>query len=492
MNKTLFGLSTLCLFLLAMPASSVSEFEQWKQQHQQSFQEYKDERDREFTAFLQEHWREMELLKGVVRDESPKPVTMPVAKPVPAEPAPEDIPARKPVDEKPLIILQPGAEPEPPVVVKPAPVPEQVRKGLRIRVDYFGTLVTLYYDPALKKSLPYRLNERALSNFWSALSKADYEPLLAQINDQANALQLNDWGYTVLTNKLGERIYPGDKNRQALFTWFVLTKAGFKSRVAYDDRNVYLLIPSKQRMYEVTYFTFDNERYYAVSFDGRTNKPGSVYTYDGHYPGAVKKLDMAIQTRVAKGANVEKRKLSFEYGGKEYAVDADYEKARINYLNTYPQLDLALYFNSAVAEVAESPLLQQLARDMEGMNETEAVNFLLRFVQTSFGYKTDDVQFGRENYLFPEETIFYPYSDCEDRSVLFAWLVKRLLSLDVVGLNYPGHVATAVRLNNGSDGDYVTHDGKRYTVADPTFVNATVGMTMPEFKNSRPEVILIR
>lgn len=492
MNKIHIGLSTLCLFLFAVPANSVSEFEQWKQQQQQSFQEYKDERDREFTAFLKEHWREMELMKGVVRDESPKPVIMPVAKPVPAEPAPADIPVKKPVDEKPVMDFQPDAEPEIPVVVKPAPVPEQVRKGQRIRLDYFGNLITFYYDPAMKKSLPYRLNESALSNFWSGLSKADYEPLLQQINDQAKALQLNDWGYTVLTNKLGERIYPGDKNRQALFTWFVLTKAGFKSRVAYDDRTVYLLIPSKQRMYEVTYFTFDNERYYAVSFDGRTNKPGSVYTYDGHYPGAVKKLDMTIKTRVARGVNVEKRNLSFEYGGREYAIEADYEKARINYLNTYPQLDLALYFKSAVAEVAESPLLQQLAKEMEGMNETEAVNFLLRFVQTSFGYKTDDVQFGRENYLFPEETIFYPYSDCEDRSVLFAWLVRRLLSLDVIGLNYPGHVATAVQLQHAIEGDYVVHDGKRYTVADPTYINATVGMAMPEFKNNRPEVILIR
>lgn len=493
-NKLLLGFATGGFLLMSSSASSVSDFEQWKQQQQQSFQEYKDERDREFTTFLKEHWREMELMKGVVRDENPKPVVMPVAKPLPVEPVPEQRPVKKPVEKKPVIILQPDLviEPEPPVPVKPAPVPEQVRKGLRIRVDYFGTLITLYYDPALKKSLPYRLNESALSNFWSGLSKADYEPLLAQINDQAKALQLNDWGYTVLTNKLGERIYPGDKNRQALFTWFVLTKAGFKSRVAYDDRNVYLLIPSKQRMYEVTYFTFDNERYYAVNFDGRTNKPGRVYTYDGNYPGAVKKLDMAIQTRVAKGTNAEKRNLSFEYGGKDYVIEASYEKARVNYLNTYPQLDLALYFNSAVAEVAESPLLQQLAKEMEDMNEAEAVNFLLRFVQVSFGYKTDDRQFGRENYLFPEETIFYPYSDCEDRSVLFAWLVKRLLSLDVIGLNYPGHVATAVQLKNPVKGDFVVHGGKRYTVADPTYINATVGMTMPEFKNSRPEVILIR
>ena len=184
--------------------------------------------------------------------------------------------------------------------------------------------------------------------------------------------------------------------------------------------------------------------------------------------------------------------MSFEYAGKQYEFEAEYEQARIDFLNTYPQLDLALYFESEVGEAAESPLLQQLSNEIQGMSEQDAVNFLLRFVQTSFRYRTDDKQFGKENYLFPEETIFYPYSDCEDRSVLFAWLVKRLLGLDVVGLNYPGHVATAVYLQDSVDGDHVAYNGKRYTVADPTYINATAGMTMPEFRNTKPKVIPIR
>ena len=74
MNNVQAGVTALCLLLLCSPANSVSEFEQWRQQQQQSFQEYRDERDREFTAFLKEHWREMELMKGVVRDEKPKPL----------------------------------------------------------------------------------------------------------------------------------------------------------------------------------------------------------------------------------------------------------------------------------------------------------------------------------------------------------------------------------------------------------------------------------
>lgn len=44
----------------------------------------------------------------------------------------------------------------------------------------------------------------------------------------------------------------------------------------------------------------------------------------------------------------------------------------------------------------------------------------------------------------PRRNYYYPYSDCEDRSILFARLVKDLLGLDVVLLYYPAHIATAV------------------------------------------------
>jgi hypothetical protein len=272
----------------------------------------------------------------------------------------------------------------------------------------------------------------------------------------------------------------------------VLTKSGYKSRVAYNERDVFILIPSFQRLYDVTYFTLGGERYYAVSFDGIARMPGRVYTYDGHYPDASKSLDMIIRNQTVSDRDMQKRLLSFEYGGKRYDIEAKYSRSQIDFLDTYPQLDLEVYFDSEVSGTTESALLQQLAAAIESMDEQQAINFLLRFVQTSFKYKTDDMQFGEENYLFPEETIYYPYSDCEDRSVFFAWLVRRLMGLEVVGLNYPGHVATAVHMAEAPQGDAVTYNDKQFIVADPTFINARLGMTMPEYRHAAPEVIPVR
>jgi len=110
-------------------------------------------------------------------------------------------------------------------------------------------------------------------------------------------------------------------------------------------------------------------------------------------------------------------------------------------------------------------------------------------VQTGFKYQTDDNQFNRENYLLPEETLFYPYSDCEDRSFIFAYLVKRLIGLEVIGLGFPGHVATAVGFSSHVPGDHVVVNNKKFTVCDPTYINAVAGMTMPQYRGTTPEVI---
>ena len=91
--------------------------------------------------------------------------------------------------------------------------------------------------------------------------------------------------------------------------------------------------------------------------------------------------------------------------------------------------------------------------------------------------------------MFPAETIYYPYSDCEDRSFLFAWLVENLLGLETVGLDYPGHVATGVKFNTDIDGDHVIIGKTTYTICDPTYINAEAGMAMPDFKNIKPEII---
>ncbi len=471
------------LVFYCVVADANNEFQQWMQQQSQGvaaqkkeFQEYKDKRDKEFTAFLKAHWKAIDIVKGEVRDEQPKPDVMPVA---PLSPKPI-----APV-EKPVVVVVPKPEP----AKQHVPAPAVITKGRSLNIDFYGRQLQFNYDPALKKELISKINKESVSDYWAVLSRTEYEDLLQQLSEQKQSLQLNDWAYASLIHKLTLSINNNRRNEGALLSWFLLAKSGYRARIAFNDVSIYLLVPSKHEMFEVSYFTFGGIRYYAVEFDGHRQRPGQVYTYDGEYPDATKDFDMHVTSVVASNDKDEHRHLSFEFEGNKYHVNVAYDRGRVKFFSTYPQLKLNVYFTSDVYRVTATPLQKQLAAHMQGMSEQQAVNFLLRFVQTSLKYKTDEQQFGEENYLFPEETLFYPYSDCEDRAVLFAWLVKSLLNLDVVGLDYPGHVAAAVNFNETVQGDGVYYQGKRYVITDPTYINANAGMTMPNLKRAEPKVI---
>ncbi len=482
-NRILFCLTAVA-FILPTVASGDS-FNLWLQhqqqgvsQQKQDFYAYRDKRDKAFTAFLKAQWKAVDVLQGMRRDTTPKPLVMPVAPPsvsfLPQQPSP------------PAVVIPPQG------TVPPAPEPAPVvviRAENKVNINYFGQKLTFYYDSKLKKSLVYGVDKNTVSNYWSSLSRANYAALLKQLAAQKKALQLTDWAYTALVDKVSTAINGKGSNANALLSWFLLVKSGYRARVAYNNQSVYLLLPSKQELFDVPYFTFSGTRFYAVSFNGKEKIPGRMYTYDAQYPGTIKKLDMKVTPLVGANSERKHRQLSFYYQGKKYKVDVVYDSGRIAFFKTYPQLALPLYFSSGVEPETATPLQQQLAAYIRGMDEPQAVNFLLRFVQTALHYKTDEQQFGEENYLFPEETLYYPYSDCEDRAVLFAWLVKSLLGLHVIGLDYPGHVAAAVNFKTDVVGDSVHYKGRKYTVTDPTYINANAGMSMPEYKNTKPTII---
>ena len=126
---------------------------------------------------------------------------------------------------------------------------------------------------------------------------------------------------------------------------------------------------------------------------------------------------------------------------------------------------------------------------IKGKSEKDAANILIDFVQNSFQYQTDGEQFGYEKPFFMDENFYYPACDCEDRAILFSNLVKDLLGLDAVLLDYPNHIASAVRFNEDISGDYILLDGKKYLICDPTYIGAPIGMCMDRFKSVPPEII---
>jgi len=69
-------------------------------------------------------------------------------------------------------------------------------------------------------------------------------------------------------------------------------------------------------------------------------------------------------------------------------------------------------------------------------------------------------------------------------------MVKTLLGMDIVGVKYPNHMATAVSVQEKIKGEYITLAQKSYIIADPTYINASLGMSMPQFVGTNAYVII--
>ena len=499
MTRSLFVRSLLIfnLFLLSLNSHAAdSEYEQWLKQTQGEFQDYLDENDKAFLNFLNQKWQAVDVEKTIKRDPAPKPLDIPVAKPVVSTEPPETkTPTLDPIIEtiiEPVVIVKPNPKPtakKTPTITKPV-----VKKDHNLRTakfDFFGEQIRIEYHKKFKQNFRSKVNNESIADYWKKLASQPHKKIIEQLSTTAKELQLNDWGTALLFDQFSRELQGSNQHNQTsrqLSSWFLLVKAGFNARVAYNDQ-VFLLVPSDQPLFSTTFFTLDNQRFYSVSLNEKPMKPGKVFTYSGKHLDGQRNLNFSEPNKFITRTHQIERNLSFNYNDESFKIKIKYPKEMVNYFKTFPQLDLSNYFTAGMPSDTAYSLLTQLQPIIEGQTETEAVNRLLRFVQTAFKYKTDDDQFRQENYLFPLETLHYPYSDCEDRAALFAWLTQSLLKLDVVIVEFPGHVATAVQFSQKTNGDSWKLNGKRYTIADPTYVNANAGMTMPQYRGKIPKLV---
>ncbi len=473
----------LSFVLLLIPSMILAdEFHDWMKEEMGEFKKYQDERDKDFSEMLNKDWRAFQMSFALKRDAKPKPVIIPTA----PKPKISSVP-----DTKPKIVVKTKKLPPPPSPPITKKIKKRQHKGTPLTVEFYGVTIALKYDPHLVTRLGSTINKTSISDFWKVLSTSDYKPLMAQLLVYRKAMKLNDWAYAELVNSVGEAIYSRRSNEAKIFDWFMLSKAGYSARIGFNDRSIYLMLPAKSKMYGVSFFTYDGRRYYVVSFSGRAEKVKTLYSYEGNYARATALIDLSITQLPQFQSSIQQKEMRFRFEKKSYQLSVRYDRNLVDFFDHYPITELNVYFASALSQELRYTLLSELKPMVEGKSEEVAVNLLLRFVQTAFEYKTDGDQFGREKYFFPEELFLYPFSDCEDRSILFAYLVRNLLGLEVVGIDYPGHVATAVQFRGNVKGSAITYRNKRYVISDPTYINANTGMVMPRYKNTKAKVIPI-
>jgi hypothetical protein len=291
---------------------------------------------------------------------------------------------------------------------------------------------------------------------------------------------------------VAEAAYPTDPSRRALLHWYLTVSAGLDTRLAHARPGYVLLYASDGMVYQVDFLARNGRAYYVHDPAGRFAGESRLHSYDGQAPGLGVELQFAFARLPRTSPRPTMRTLRWELAGEDRVIDVPVDQQLVAFLASVPQTDLPSQFGAGLSKPALDALRQGLAPLLDGHGRNGQVAVLLHMVQHAVPYATDDDQFGREDFLYPDESLFYPAADCEDRAALFAVLVRELVGADVVGLDYPHHIAAAVALDDDAPGDRFTHRGIVYTVCDPTYIGAGLGRSMPIEGADSPRIIIPR
>lgn len=326
----------------------------------------------------------------------------------------------------------------------------------------------------------------SITAYWTACSKQNYDNLIAYFQAQRQLFALSDWGMYQLIERTAKGNFT-QQNNQNLFMWFILVQMGYDVRIMYTENQVVLTLPFDDMLYGKPYFSHDNNKYFV--FD--ENHATSLYTYTSQHESAKKTFSLNNNTQAKYPNQWEKRAFKFRFNGKEQLVELPYIKHRVQFHASIPQTELNYYFGQPLATSFSKKLHEALdGRLAELPTEREKVRYLYALVCQSIPYKTDQDQFNHEKFCLPEEVLAYPYADCEDRTFLLNALLTELIGVETIGLNYPGHVAMAVKLKDIHSSDaLIQYNGNKYVYCDPTYMGADVGMMPGCYNQLRPEIL---
>ena len=483
-----------------MKKATQSQYEQFKQQSIQDYESFRQKANAEYAQFMEETWKEYEVKAAEALPQSPKPVKVLEAEKAPVTNAQifydEDIESRatdlgnSPDADLPMAKTEDkefSGQPEPLEPILPVFDANAVVQNLFLYGSNFPVRMEKEKEMSAKAK-PLKLkntSEKSVARMWRKLSCTYYDNMVAECLQQRRDRNLCDWAYVKLTETMAAKQFGEGTNEAVLLQMYLLTQSGYQMRIGRVDDHLTLLMGSKEKIYRYKYFILDGVNYYILD-PSMANK--SMYVFDHAFPKE-KALSLAMTQPKLSVARTKQRTITSERYP-ELKVSIETNQNLIDFYNDYPQCAKWDYYSKAsMSDVLKSTLLPGLRKAIEGKSEEEAADIILNLVQTGFTYKVDEDQFGYERPLYPDETFYYPYSDCEDRSILFSCLIRELLNLDVVLLNYPNHLATAVCFNEKVDGDYLTIDDKDYIICDPTCRNAPVGYCHRNYKDKKPKVV---
>ncbi len=313
-----------------------------------------------------------------------------------------------------------------------------------------------------------------------------------------NEYNLCDWAYLKLLDKLAKTSL-GNTNEATLLLGTLLDKSGYRTLIGRNStgRQLYVFYGADAFVYRTSYFEENGEYFYLYGDSVNFSKTGLLNVIKA----AGKPISFRIQGEQKLAEKLTSPKTVKSAKNPDFAFTYSVNQNLVDFYGEYPSICFNNDFTTRWSFLAEQPLeprlqntlVKDMKRKLAGKKQKEAIQQILWWVQTGFEYGSDEDTWGYDRAFWAEETLFYPKGDSEDRSVLFARLVRDVLGLKTMLVYYPNHLSTAVCITDEAvKGGYEVLNGWHYVICEPNAASSNVGDEMPTVKGKATKVIPLK
>ena len=372
-------------------------------------------------------------------------------------------------------------------------ITQNIAQGNLTKLDFFGEEISI---PTPAKPPDFLLlSTQSVQQFVSGISEKEMQPYVEVLANYKQKNKPDDWFYYQLVRKVAQIISPKSENynRYTLYKWWLMVHAGYDAQLTLSDKYLLFYIQSNDSIYNIPYHEKNGKQYVCLNY----HDYGSIDFDKYHFDEIVLPVSNGLtsfsykinQLPEFKAASYTDHKLSYEDRETQYQFHIKVNPEIKTLFANYPVVDYRLQFNIPLSKTTYQSLIPMLKEQVKSLNEKDGVDFLMRFTRYAFIPKSDSELYGGEKRMSPEQTLMYEYSDCEDRSALFYFLVKEIYNLPMLVLAYSNHVSVAVEFKK-SFGKTIEYNGMKYSICDPSphKNDLPIGQLLPELKKQSFEI----
>ena len=359
---------------------------------------------------------------------------------------------------------------------------------------FFGTKMKVRVLDDFKYALP-DCDGETLSNAWKLLSTPRFNNTIRDCLELRSNYNMCDWAYVEMLQAMADAYLGKGTNEAVFFAAYIYCQSGYQMRLAKKVNKLYMLVASKQFMYNHYFFSIDGIDYFTLEELPYTERLEICNTNFQDES----RLSLFIPKSISLDSDMEKTKTVQSLRYDDMSITVTVNKNLMDFYEQYPSSMVdgdfmtrwAMYANTPMDKDVQEQIYPVLRQKLGNYTQREGISRLLNMLQTGLKYGLDEDEWGEDRAFFAEETLYYPVCDCEDKSILFSHLVRELYGLNILLVYFPGHLLTAVRFDEDVEGNYCMYEGEKYVFCDPTYEGASIGRIYPEYLHEKPTVILL-